>query len=270
MPSTGMLVRLFVLAVPLVTCESAFAQDSVKSQIITRYDRAVFLYSEGPGAGQFRACSAGVFAHDDSLYLAIPQSYMSWLSASSHIGIPGLTMPSLWATLGSVSDWTSGSPWVQNASQPGVCLLPLKSSNDNDDDVLIERLREISIPIDALTRLSPVRGTRLDVIGFPVLEDFRGGDVPDPFVWYSAVATSELMLPGSADTSPESSGASRCFWASPAPGVSFTGGPVFVHQSDASSMTCAGIVSSCRSDRNGQWVIIVPARNISQLIRQQE
>lgn len=244
---------------PFLLCSSPAvgnAQDPVTAaEAVRRHDRAVFVLSEGLSPDDRSACSAALVSTDRSLFLIAPR--VKWGEGKTRIGIPMTSdQASQWSDVKDVSDWSAGDP-RHHFPEHGISILPLHSS-----DVDLDHLRRVAIPVTAFQPTVPTRGTRLDIVGFPIrlAPDFT--DVPPAFTWTSAVASKELKLPKFPSG----------FLAAPPGSRLFTGAPVFLHSEREDDIAYAGSVVVClpHDSDSSNWALILPAATIRQLIESLE
>lgn len=165
-----------------------------------------------------------------------------------------------WLDIREISDWSRGDPWL-DYDHVMISILPLVYVGENAANS--ELLHQVAIPLDSLARTVPARGTRLDIVGFPMLIDLDGSQVPPPYVWSAFVASGELNLP-------ESSGIPPGFLASPPGTWNFVGAPAFRHDDEESDIRLVGLVIRFlpqNPDVPPNWAFILPAGVISDLIQ---
>lgn len=245
---------LFVLCGP---CALVDAQASATvSETVSRHDRTVVILSKGLTYDDSSICSGTLVSSETSLFLVAPR--IKWSEDNTQIGIPTTAdQDSQWVDVKNVSDWSAGDP-RHDFPEYGTSVLPLEG--DGKD---IDHLRQVAIPITAFQPLMPMRGTRVEIVGFPLEIASLYTDVPPAFTWTSSVASAKLRLPRLPSG----------FLAAPPCSRVFTGAPVYLHSKREDDIAYVGSVVICLPNDPKlptNWALILPAATIRQLIESLE
>ena len=252
---TRVLFHALSLSVSLLFTIVARSDDQLTS--IARFDKAILLNDRGNG-GDAAFNTGFIVQYHEVLYLVTQYAVADRLSESALVGISGQNGENSWFDLAAIGATEGGTIRWHHDSDKKISVTQLSPS---DNPTLSERLRGISIPEESLMLNVPQKGTRLEIVGFPVWTELFESRVT-PFVLLSGVASDALL------TSPLV--VQKVVIIAPGANNFVLGAPIFLHRDNPSDCECAGMYWGTISPENNSvnFGIIVPAHEIAKLLKE--
>ncbi|MEM1069482.1 MAG: trypsin-like peptidase domain-containing protein [Planctomycetota bacterium] len=214
-------------------------------------DRVVCIESRVPSQPTTgKLCSAFIVDNESQLYLVTAGHAAAETNADSRLRYRDRSGASQWVTLRSLIA-PSKNPWHRDpTSDFAVAVIEAREGNQ----VYLDQLVSLSIPLSTLCKMPPPRTTSIVTIGFPL--GIGAGDDVSPLAVVGNVASRVTLADNSWGKEP-------ILYCAPALAQGTSGGPTFTFSREDDSTTVVGMYVGVVNDATGAKLSkMVPAHLI--------